>query len=122
MCRDDDCHGAKERYGNRRGADVECEFRFHPAPANVDVPVPSETVAWCGRKVAKFVRRCAEIEATGTDSRDTIKERRPKGRPSFSVGSRALLDNYIRQDSKREAGKQKHDRGKNRVWILDRNA
>ena len=40
----------------------------------------------------------------------------------YRVVSVELLNNYVRQGCEREAGKQKHNRAKHRVWIFDRHA
>lgn len=40
----------------------------------------------------------------------------------YRVVSIELLNNYVRQGCEREAGKQKHNRAKHRVWIFDRRA
>ena len=40
----------------------------------------------------------------------------------YRVVSIELLNNYVRQGCEREAGKQKHNRAKHRVWIFDRHA
>jgi hypothetical protein len=40
----------------------------------------------------------------------------------YRVVSVELLNNYVRQGCEREAGKQRHNRAKQRVWIFDRHA
>jgi hypothetical protein len=50
-CRRQDCNGAKQRYGNRGGTDMEYDFRFHLASSSLLVlPVPSEMFARRGKK------------------------------------------------------------------------
>src|SRR5512132_1390926 len=41
---------------------------------------------------------------------------------SSEICSRALLDNYMRQDREREAGNEKHSHAEHRVWIFDRHS
>jgi len=52
-----DCNGAKQRYGNRGGTDMEYDFRFHSALDDLLVlPVPSEMFAQRGKKCENPLR------------------------------------------------------------------
>jgi hypothetical protein len=56
-----DCHSAKQRYGNRGGADTGCDFRFHSVSGKVLVYLFLRKILACvAKKVVKSLATTAD--------------------------------------------------------------
>jgi len=66
---------------------------------------------WISKRKAVTQRNDGLLERLSMDQRNL-----------YRVVSVELLNNYVRQGCEREAGKQRHNRAKQRVWIFDRHA